>query len=111
MAVPVFSPPPPQPLRVESPRAPLVVTLEFIQDCWVEAFVDGKRRVSELRLQGESLQLDAEEVVTLTLGNWKGVRIEANGSAYVIPPSRGDVVNDLVIRLDSLFARSDEGGD
>lgn len=111
MAVPVFSPPPAQPLRVESSRAPLVVTLEFIQDCWVEASVDGEHRVSELRVQGESLQLDAEEIVTLTLGNWKGVRIEANGSDFAIPPSRGNVVNDLTIRLDSLSALNGEDDD
>ena len=101
-AAPVFAPPPPQLVVEESRRAPLVVTLDFVQDCWVEALVDGENRVSELRVQGESLQLDAEETITLTLGNAPGVRIEVNGEDYPIPADRGRVVSDLEISLESL---------
>ena len=61
--------------------------------------VDGENMVSELRVQGEALQLDAQELVTLTLGNARGVRIEVNGEDFEIPQGRGGVVSDLVIRL------------
>jgi len=100
IAVPIFSPRPERvPNSAEDSPASLVVTLDFIQDCWVEAWVDGENRVSELRVQGESLRLDAEEVVVLTLGNVQGVRIEVNGEDYPLPTDRGDVVSDLEIRL------------
>jgi len=100
IAAPIFSPRPERvPNAAEVSLASLVVTLDFIQDCWVEAWVDGENRVSELRVQGESLRLDAEEVVVLTLGNVRGVRIEVNGEDYPLPTDRGDVVSDLEIRL------------
>lgn len=101
MAAPIFAPPLPQ-LVVEERRAPLVVTLDFVQDCWVEALVDGENRVSELRVQGESLQLDAEETITLTLGNAPGVRIEVNGEDYPITADQGRMVTALEISLESL---------
>lgn len=69
--------------------APLRVTLDFTQNCWVDAFVDGERRVSELRVQGESLQIEAQREVQLSLNNPAAVSLEVNGLPFTVP-SRGD---------------------
>jgi hypothetical protein len=81
--------------------APLEVTLDFTENCWVEATLDGNERISELRVQGESLRLTAKERVSLTLGNAPGVRIEVNGQPFEIAGAE-ETVRDLEITLDSL---------
>lgn len=101
IAAPVFTPPAAQPARAEA-KVPLEVTLDFTQTCWVEALVDDRERISELRVQGESLRLEARESVSLTLDNAAGVHIEVNGRPFEIAGS-GDSVRDLEITLDSLL--------
>jgi len=108
IAAPVFAPAPPSPLAAPS-GAPLEVTLDFTENCWVEAVLDGSERISELRVQGESLRLTARESVSLTLGNAGGVRIEVNGRPFEIAGG-GEVVRDLEITLDSLTAPDDDTG-
>jgi cytoskeleton protein RodZ len=100
IAPPVFEPAPPAPEQA-SAAAPLEVTLDFVENCWVEATLDGKDRISELRVQGESLRLTATERVSLTLGNAPGVRIEVNGQPFEIAGGE-ETVRDLEISLDSL---------
>jgi sulfur carrier protein ThiS len=79
----------------------LTVTLDFTEDCWVEASVDGRRRLSELHVQGESLQIDAQERVELTLGNPRGVAVEVNGEPYSLADYRpGRVARDIVITVE-----------
>ncbi len=91
----------PTPQAVEPLTAPLVVTIDFTEDCWVEASVDGRRRLSELHVQGESLQIDAERRVELTLGNPSGVVVEVNGEPYPLDGYRpGRVARDIVIELE-----------
>ncbi len=82
--------PPPEP-EPETSGAPLVVTLDFREDCWVEATVDGEPRVGEVRVQGESLQLEAEEYVELRLGNAGVVDVEVNGREYDLGATPGEV--------------------
>jgi len=96
MSVPAGQAPPP-----EEPRAPLEVSLDFTRDCWVEVVTDGKTRLSELRVQGESLQLEAEKSVLLTLGNAAAVEVQVNG--YPLPMDRreGAVVSNLLIDLET----------
>lgn len=107
IAAPVFSSPPAAIPGGGHSRAPLEVTLDFTQDCWVEAVLDERERISELRVQGESLRLTARRSVSLTLGNAAGVRIEVNGQPFEI--AGGDeVVRDLEITLDSIQGQSDE---
>ncbi len=87
--------------------SPIEVTLDFTRDCWVEAFVDGKKQVSEERVPGEALQLQAQEKVTLTLGNPSAVEAQVNGYSFDLPPGR-QPVHDLVIDLDTLKALKDK---
>jgi cytoskeleton protein RodZ len=77
--------------------APLVVEIRFRDDCWVEARVDGRRRPGELRVGGESVLLEAEEWVELTLGNRVAAEVFANGRRVVMPASPGNVVRGLRI--------------
>jgi len=112
MAAPVFAPAPPRPATTAS-EAPLEVTLDFTENCWVEAVLDGNERISELRVQGESLRLTAVESVSLTLGNAAGVRIEVNGKPFEIAGGH-ETVRDLEITLESVRAEEavedDAGG-
>lgn len=67
--------------------APLVVTLDFVDDCWLETVVDGERQLSEQIGKGESRRILGQEAVTLILGNAPGVRVEVNGMYLELPPS------------------------
>jgi len=94
-----------------APAPPLVVTMDFTEDCWVEAEVDGERRLSELHVQGESMRLEAIGRVELTLGNPAGVRVEVNGEPYSFEFAAGRVARDLVIDLEGATATDDEPGE
>jgi cytoskeletal protein RodZ len=110
IAAPVFAPPAASPVAAGSGnQAPLQVTLDFTQTCWVEALIDERERISELRVQGESLRLKASESVSLTLGNAAGVRIEVNGQPLEIAGD-AETVRDLEITLDSLMGAEDALG-
>ena len=84
-------PAPPSPRSKPAAEVPLTVTLDFRQDCWVEASVDGEPRVAEMRVQGESLQLQAQKKVELRLGDAGAVDIEVNGKPYPFDAASGQV--------------------
>ncbi len=90
--------------------APLRVTLDFREDCWVEATVDGARRVSEMRVQGESLQLQAQHEVDLRLGNADVVDIEVNGRPYPLEATPGQVRRVQIDLSDLPSAAGGNGG-
>ncbi|MFY9825874.1 MAG: RodZ domain-containing protein [Thermoanaerobaculia bacterium] len=92
------------PTAPPQPSAPLQVSLDFTQDCWVESVIDGKNRSSELRVQGEALQLEAEKSVVLTLGNAGAVEVQVNGYPLDLGKKKGDVVHDLLIDLNTVQA-------
>lgn len=75
----------------------LSVVLSFVQDCWVETVVDGRRRTSELRAGGESVSIEADDYVLLTLGNASVVSIEVNGRPFPLPAGSSRVVRELRI--------------
>lgn len=81
------------------PSSALRVELDFIAECWFEARVDDGAPQSQTRIQGESLVLDAQRKVVLTLGNGGGVRISVNGKPFATGAESGQVVRDLVIDL------------
>ena len=88
---------PPTDPELQTPVAPLTVSLSFTDECWVEAQIDGEHRVSELRVQGESMLLEAADRVVLTLGNAAAVRVEVNGSPLVLDAAPGEVIQELTI--------------
>jgi len=92
------------PVPTPQPAAPLEVSLDFTQDCWVSALIDGKNRLAEQRVQGEALQLEAQKSIVLTLGNAGGVEVQVNGYPLELGKKQGDVVKDLLIDLDTVQA-------
>jgi cytoskeletal protein RodZ len=107
---PIAAPPPPMhvsPLVEEEilapvPSAPLIVTLDFTGECWVEAVIDDDRQISELHIAGEALRLEAEQRVVLTLGDPEVVIVEANGVSFPIVSPAGSVARDIEIDLATL---------
>jgi cytoskeletal protein RodZ len=101
IAAPVVPPPPPAAAPIATqpavPTDSLLVNLTFTAECWVEAVVDGERRIEELHVAGESMQLPAQESVVLTLGNAGAVRVELNGRPLRVDAAPGQVVRDLLI--------------
>ncbi len=85
----------------EKPDPPLRVTLDFLSDCWVEASVDGAEKLSELKVQGESLLLDAEELVDFKVGDVAAVQVEVNGIPFEIESRRGTSVRNVRIDLET----------
>jgi cytoskeletal protein RodZ len=92
------------PVPAPQPASPLEVSLDFTQDCWVSALIDGKNRLAEQRVQGEALQLEAEKSIVLTLGNAGGVEVQVNGYPLELGKKQGDVVKDLLIDLNTVQA-------
>jgi hypothetical protein len=89
---------------VTEPQAALRVTVEFVERCWVEARVDRVQRISENYTAGESLRLEGDQVIFLTLGNPGGARIEVNGMALPVDAPAGRVLRDLEINLETAAA-------
>jgi cytoskeletal protein RodZ len=86
---------------VPAPEPPLRVTLDFAADCWVEVQSDGKPRSSELRARGETLEIEAKQLIVLTLGNPDGVKVEVNGHPLPLQATAGKVLHDLRIDLET----------
>jgi cytoskeletal protein RodZ len=87
----------PAPVVPDRPSAPLEVTLDFTADCWVEVKVDDKPFLSEQRVQGESLPIEAQKSVDLKLGDAAAADIQVNGQAYPLNGKPGEV---LEFRID-----------
>ena len=68
--------------RYVTPEQGLRVTLEFRATSWVDVHSDGERTVGELRLQGESLTVTADEEIRLKLRNGDAATIEVNGEPF-----------------------------
>lgn len=107
---PIAAPPPPvqssppveEVISVPAPSAPLIVTLDFTGECWVEAVIDDDRQISELHVAGEALRLEAQQRVVLTLGDPGVVIVEANGESFPIAAPAGSVARDIEIDLSTL---------
>lgn len=77
-------------------QSPIRINIEFSGQCWVEATVDGERKVAEMRVQGEVLAADAQELIELKLGDYRRAQISINGKSLVLgPDSSGSVVRNL----------------
>ena len=88
----------------EAATAPLVVTLYFVDDSWVETIVDGERELSEQVAKGESRRIFAQERVVLSLGNRDGVLVDVNGGTYDLPATDAVLANEIEITLADIAA-------
>jgi cytoskeletal protein RodZ len=86
----------------ETIDAPLIVTLYFVDDSWVETIVDGQRQLSEQVAKGESRRVFAQDRVLLSLGNSAGVLVDVNGEAYDLPAADAGIANEIEITLADL---------
>lgn len=91
------------------PEIPLLLTMDFTDNCWVEAVVDEGRRLSELHVQGESLRIEAERIVRLTLDRPSAVRLEVNGEPFSMPEASGDIVSQVEITADDFQPAQQDG--
>ncbi len=98
------------PPAAEQQSAPLELTLDFTQQCWVMAVIDGKTNLEELRVEGESLQIPAQESIVLTLGNAAAVEAHVNGVSVPLPGGEGGVVRELRIDLQTVQSLREQNG-
>lgn len=105
---PIAAPPAPEAVAVsaplptpERPKAPLEVTLDFTSACWVEVMADGRRVLAQEMAQGESLPIEAQQSVQITLGDTGAADIQVNGLSYPLNGRKGEV-RELVIDLDTV---------
>ncbi|MEO8276761.1 MAG: RodZ domain-containing protein [Thermoanaerobaculia bacterium] len=80
-----------------SAATPFRVVLNFTQDCWMESIVDGTRQTSELKAAGETVHLEAQQYVVLTLGNSRAVTVEVDGAPVALPENATRVVREFRI--------------
>ena len=92
-----------QPQAAAPATDPLQVLVRFRERCYVEATVDGERRVRQEQAAGDVLTLPAQQEVLLTLGNAGGVDVEVNGRPFDHGRGRGEVAR---LRIDLALARS-----
>ncbi len=88
----------PTPTPTPTPTYDGVEMLLIVEsDCWMEITVDGQahQRSGTVIAAGETLELRADQVVELTLGNAGGVLVEVNGQSYGRPGGNGEVVRGL----------------
>lgn len=91
------------PLEPAADAAPIQVTLAFRRDCWVEVRVDNRRSDNELRRGGESLQITAERLVEMKVGDAGAVDVRVNGRPYSLGRGSGQVARAR-IDLDTVEA-------
>lgn len=89
-------------LSSEEPSAPLRVVVDFSGECWVEATIDGVQRHAEIKVQGESLIMEAQESVDLKVGDARVVQVEVNGRAMMLPSRSGTSVRSVRIDRETL---------
>lgn len=104
----IAAPPAPESVAVappvmtpEKPKAPLEVNIDFTSACWVEVAADGKRVLAQEMAQGESLPVEAQQSVQITLGDTSAADIQVNGLAYPLN-GKGGEVRELVIDLETV---------
>ncbi len=81
------------------------IAIDFADDCWIEAVVDSGRRISEVHVAGESLQVEAQERVVLTLDNPEAVQIQVNGRPFPVDSDTSAIPR--VIEIDLTATRAE----
>ncbi len=98
VAAPV-SPPPPAPVEVESlapVREPLTLVLRPRGESWVSLTVDGERVLSRIMQAGEEESYEAEDEITLNIGNAGQFDFVINGQEARSLGGRGEVATATI---------------
>ena len=59
--------------------SPHLITMRFLDDCWIETVVDDRSRKSELHSVGDLVRIEARERVVLTVDNPTAIELEVDG--------------------------------
>ncbi len=94
---------------VSGSQSPLNIQLTFSGDCWVEAIVDGKRRLAELKISGETLEFVAESRIELTLGNRDAAALFLNGKPHELPRPPSRILRGFVLEAPKAPAVVNQG--
>ena len=73
-------------------------------DCWTDRSVDGGNHTSETRVKGETLRIEAQKSIVISLGNAPAVRATINGLPLPLSPRGEMIVHDLKIDLEKVEA-------
>ena len=93
------SPPPPAPIEVEETaavREPLALVLRPRGESWVSLTVDGERVLSRIMQAGEEASYEAEDEITLNIGNAGQFDFEINGQEARSLGGRGEVATATI---------------
>ena len=105
MAEPV-PPPPPAPVEVEAAaaavREPLAIVLRPRGESWVSLTVDGERVLSRIMQAGEEESYEAEEEITLNIGNAGQFDFAINGQEARSLGGRGEVATATITHANYL---------
>jgi cytoskeleton protein RodZ len=101
-------PPPPPSTTAAAPGAPLtgalVLSLNALQDCWVEVQLDGATALSRILTRGETQRLEAQSQIVLSVGNAGGIAFSVNDRPGIALGREGEVKRNIVITKESVPA-------
>ncbi|MCK9594624.1 MAG: DUF4115 domain-containing protein [Candidatus Omnitrophica bacterium] len=76
--------------------------LHALEDCWVQAKIDGKTVFQSILKKGRDENWKAKDKIELLLGSAGGVRLEVNGKVIPTLGRRDQVLKDIVITKNGL---------
>jgi len=85
-----------------SAESELRVGLHALEDCWVQAKLDGKTVFQSILKKGRDENWKAKDKIELILGSAGGVRLEVNGKAIPALGRRDQVLKDIIITRNGL---------
>jgi transcriptional regulator with XRE-family HTH domain len=80
----------------------LKVSLDALNNCWVEAIVDGRPLFSRVLKQEEKVALEAHSQVVLSVGNAGGLALSVNDGPSITLGRSGEVRRDILINKETL---------
>lgn len=78
--------------RFSRPSAPLQLKASAIEDTWVKVIRDQEKPEEYFLKSGDRLELEAQSVYNLLIGNAGGIELELNGKPVRLPGKSGQVV-------------------
>ena len=98
----VYPPPTPTPNAAPPAGEGLVMRLTAKEDCWTAVQADGARVLDRIVKAGETLTLNAQKEIVLSVGNAGGITYTLNGRPGVPLGREGEVRRDVVITRESM---------
>ncbi len=85
-----------------SEQAGVRIGLQALDDCWVQARLDGKIVFQNILKKGRFESWSAKDKIELSLGSAGGVRLEVNGKLIPSLGRKGQVLKNILITKDGL---------